>query len=825
MKTIRTKAVPSNAVTEREAAHRKLAREVATESIVLLKNDGSLPISPGPVALYGAGAATTIKGGTGSGEVNERFSVTIEEGLKNAGFTITTDSWLREYEQYMKKEKAMANKAIAKKIFSANSDDRINIMANPFQYPPGRLITDHDIKQSQSDTCIYVIARQSGECSDRSLEKNDFTLMPEEIENLKRIEKSYKKIIVVINVGGPMDISPLDSISRIGAILFFCQQGMEGGSALAELLTGKSTPSGCLGSTWPKKYEDLPHAMEYSYLKGESLDEEYKEGIYVGYRYFDSFKVAPRYEFGYGLSYTDFSIACTKVSAQQTYVTVLAKVTNTGQQFSGKKCVQLYVSVPSGKLLREYQSLVAFAKTDLLSPGQSQEITLSFDLSSLAGYQEQEASYILEKGNYLLRLGDNARNTTVVGVIVLEQDRVTEVCENICKTDLGFEEIKPSEFRSVEIPQGVQAITVEASQKSTIRHSYDVPSPAISQKTQSVMDSLTLEDMLKVVVATGVMDSSPYLCVPGSAAYTTSHLVHKGVPNASLCDGPAGVRLQRASVRLKNGKIKPTEAMMEFLKYVPWIMKKFLFADPKKGTPLYQYTSAFPVGTALAQTWNAPLIEEVGNAMGVEMVEYGATFLLAPGIDIHRNPLCGRNYEYYSEDPLLTGKMAAAITKGVQSHQGCYTTLKHYTANNQETNRNRSNSIMSERVLREIYLKCYRIAIEEAGAKGVMTSYNKVNGTYTPNDYDLCTKVLRCEWGFEGVVMTDWFSTGKGLANNALAIKAGNDLICPGGGYYIKEIKKDLEAGLVSEEDIKLSCARILEAVINGRTGMEAANE
>jgi beta-glucosidase len=253
---------------------------------------------------------------------------------------------------------------------------------------------------------------------------------------------------------------------------------------------------------------------------------------------------------------------------------------------------------------------------------------------------------------------------------------------------------------------------------------------------------------------------------------------------------------------------------------MPFFVRPYLLGNPRKGTPLYQYTSAFPVGTALAQTWNTELIEQVGRAMGTEMVEFGATFLLAPGMNIHRNPLCGRNYEYYSEDPLLTGRMAAAITRGVQGFEGCYVTLKHYAANNQETNRNHSNSVVGERALREIYLKGFRIAVEEGGAKAVMTSYNLLNGVYTPNSYDLCTLLLRCEWGFEGVVMTDWFSTDKGLASNGLAIKAGNDLICPGNKASFKMLRKDLAAGLVSEEDIRLSAARVLEAVINSRPGM-----
>jgi beta-glucosidase len=825
MKQIRTNATPNNEVTERETAHRKLARNAAAESIVLLKNDGTLPVAPCPVALYGAGAATTIKGGTGSGEVNERYSVTIEQGLKNAGFTITTDAWLREYEKLLRTEKAAANKSLARKLFSGSSDDRINFMANAFQYPSGRLIADADIQGSKSaaaggcDTCIYVIARQAGECSDRSLERHDFNLTQTEIDNLKIAVKSYSKTIVVINAGASMDLSPLEEIDGINAVLFFCQQGMEGGSAFADIITANVTPSGCLSSTWPCKYEDLPNAMEYSYLKGRTDNEEYKEGIYVGYRYFDSFDVTPRYEFGYGLSYTDFSIECTGAAVDKTKVTVTAKVTNTGKKYSGKKCVQLYASAPSGKLLREYQSLAAFGKTDVLAPGQSQEIVLDFDITTLAGYDEQNASFILEQGDYVLRLGESSKKTNIVAVLSLDNTVVTEVCANVCKLDRALEEIKPARQIAFEIPNGVQRLSINSSVITTKKHEYQIPKPLLSTKTETVLKKLELEDMLKIVVATGVMNDNPYFSVPGAAANTTSHLVEMGVPNAALCDGPAGVRIQRTSVELKNGRVKPVEAMMEFMEFMPLIMKKSIFGNPKKGRALYQYTSAFPVGTALAQTWNTALIEQIGRAMGTEMVEFGVTFLLAPGMNIHRNPLCGRNYEYYSEDPLLTGKMAAAITRGVQSFEGCYVTIKHFAANNQETNRNFSNSIISERVLREIYLKGYRIAVEEAAAKAAMTSYNKINGVYTPNSFDLCTKVLRCEWGFDGVVMTDWFSTGKELAGNGLAIKAGNDLICPGGGYFYNALKNDVKAGIVSMEDIRLSCSRVLEAVINGRTG------
>ena len=835
MKKIRTNARTTNEVTERETAHRKLARDAAKESIVLLQNDGTLPITPCPVALYGAGAATTIKGGTGSGEVNERYSVTIEQGLKNAGFAITTDTWLREYEIFMHSEKEKKYKSMIKKLFSLDSGARINFMANGFQYPPGRLINDADIETSKlfpsksstgsCETCIYVIARQAGECTDRSygteLCKNyDFNLTQTEIENIKIAAKAYKKIIIVINVSGPMDLTPLDSIDEINAIIYFCQQGMEGGNALADLLTGNTAPSGCFGSTWPQKYEDWPNAMEYSYLKGHTDYDEYKEGLYVGYRYFDSFNVNPRYEFGFGLSYTNFLIEYISANVVKTKITIMAKVTNTGDKYSGKKCVQLYLSAPSGKLQREHQSLAAFAKTGILSPGQSQEISLNFDITDFAGYDEQSASFILEQGEYILRLGESSKKTNIIAVLTLDKTITTEVCTNVCKTELSFKEIKPETPIPCNIPNKVQRLSINASDITLIKHEYTLPKPAFSQKTEDVLKKLTLDDMLKVVVATtGMMDTNQYFCVPGAAAFTTSHLCEMGVPNTALCDGPAGLRLQRTSVQLKNGKIKSIDAPMEIWKYMPWFVKKIMQGNVEKGTMLYQYTSAFPVGTSLAQTWNTELIEQIGKAIGVEMEEYGVSFLLAPGMNIHRNPLCGRNYEYYSEDPLLTGKMAAAVTKGVQSFKGRYVTIKHYAANNQETNRCRSDSRITERTLREIYLKGYLIAVKEAGAKAVMTSYNKLNGTYTPNSYDLCTKVLRCEWGFDGAVMTDWVSTGKGLAGNGLAIKAGNDLICPGGGSFIKAIKKDIKAGLVSVEEIRLSCARVLEAVINAGTG------
>ena len=345
-----------------------------------------------------------------------------------------------------------------------------------------------------------------------------------------------------------------------------------------------------------------------------------------------------------------------------------------------------------------------------------------------------------------------------------------------------------------------------------INHNYS------SYKEREILDevrTLTLDELLYLVCGVGVFGSNNYFDAFGSAGFTTSKLTHKNIVNVALADGPAGLRIQKRTALLKNGKPKSIDAMLEFMNYLPKIVRKFLFASPEKNRVLYQYTTAFPVGINLAQTFNEKLISEVGEAIGSEMKEYGVTFWLAPGMNIHRNPLCGRNYEYYSEDPFLTGMVASSIAKGVQSEEGCYVTIKHFAANNREFLRNKSDSILTERALREIYLKGFKMAVKKANAKSVMTSYNLINGVYTPNSYDLCTNVLRNEWGFDGVVMTDWLSTARKLGDNRLAIEAGNDLIMPGGNYYRKQIKKAIRKGKLSYDDLYRCASNVLKAIKN----------
>ena len=815
MRELLTKAVYSDAENERERKNRQVAYRAATEGIVLLENDGTLPIKTGKVALYGAGATRTIKGGTGSGEVNERHSVTIEEGLKNAGFEVTTQKWLTDYESDFIRLKEEYKKVVLKQLMKL---DFINAMANPFHYPDGRDITDSDIKDSNTDTCIYVVSRQAGEGADRKLNNGDNNLTAQEIKNLKTCLKAYAKTILVINVGCSLDMSFLEELPGLSAVIYLSQLGTQGGNAFADIITGKVTPSGRLTDTWAKSYSDIVYGNEFSYLNGNTTEEYYKEGIYVGYRYFDTFSVAPKYEFGFGLSYTQFDIKTLSVEVDKTKIQTKVNVTNTGNQYTAKEVVQLYVSCPDGTLEKEYQSLAAFAKTKELKPGESQELVLIFDMADLASYDESTASYLLDAGNYIVRIGQSSRTTEVAALVALDASVVVSKHEHICKSASKITELHKSNSNATEeVPVDTILLKVNASDFETKVYTYEQPAVYHDEKVDKFLKTFSVQDMLDVIVGAGMMPKDLGLNVPGSVGNTTSKFFEKGLINATLSDGPAGLRLQKMSGINKKGVVKPLTMPIEFAEAFPEFMKKFMIGDKDKDTLIYQFTTAFPVELALAQTWNTEILYEMGKAVSEEMSEYGVTYWLAPALNIHRNPLCGRNFEYYSEDPFLTGKLAAAVISGVQGTEGNYVTIKHFACNNQEDNRNKVSSNLDERPLREIYLKAFGMAVKEGNAAAVMTSYNRINGTYSPNSYDLCTKALRNEWGFHGVVMTDWLSTNKGLGSNGLAMKAGNDLIMPGGKYYKKEIMKSLQSGEISEEDLQRCCANILKQILESK--------
>ena len=810
-----TKASESDAVTLREKENLQIAYKAACEGMVLLKNDGSLPFRTKKIALYGPGASMTIKGGTGSGEVNERHSVTVLEGLLDRGFEITTRKWIDDFETQYHTAYAAYQEEKKKRINLLKLHDIMQMLFDNFIPPVGRPITDADVLASDTDSCIYVLSRQAGEGGDRRAEKGDLFLTDEERAAISFCAEYYEKFLLVINCGSSIDMAFAEEIPGINAILYLCQPGTEGGHAFADIVSGDATPSGKLSDTWAKQYSDLPFAMEYSYLNGDLKDEYYKEGIYVGYRYFDSFHVEPAYPFGFGLSYTDFNIRSAGVEADGTEVAVKAIVTNVGTSWSGKEVAQLYVSAPCGQLDKEYQSLAAFAKTRELNPGERQQIELKFDLRSLASYREYDASYVLEAGEYILRLGNSSRNTVIVGILMLEKDAIVSVHQHVCVPAEPIQELKADRKNAETLPEGVPYLLIDADSVKTMEYTYEQPSVCKNKRVTDFMNTLTVKEMVDILVGVGMFGAKSRFTLPGSVGNTTSKFWDRGLANVTLCDGPAGLRIQKRSTVDKKGNVKPVEMAMSIFESFPTFIKKFMVGNPEKNTALYQYTTAFPVANALAQTWNTELMQEVGTAIYREMKEYGCTYWLAPAMNIHRNPLCGRNFEYFSEDPCLSGRIAAAITRAIQQEEGYYVTIKHFACNNQEDNRNFVSSNLSERALREIYLRGFEVCVREGGAKGVMTSYNKVNGTYTPNSYDLCTKVLRNEWGFDGVVMTDWFSTNKGQASSALAISAGNDLIMPGGGQFKKDILQGLKSGLIEEEGVKRCCANVVKAIMN----------
>ena len=816
-----TKASISDAVSKREEENLQIAYRAACEGMVLLKNDGALPFKTKKVALYGPGASMTIKGGTGSGEVNERHSVTVLEGLLDRGFDVTTKTWIEDFERGYQEAYAAYKEEKKKRVNILKLHDIMQMLFDNFIPPVGRAITQEDVDRSGTDSCIYVLSRQAGEGGDRKAEKGDFILTDEEKEAIRFCAEQYAHFLLVINCGSSIDMAFTEEIPGINAILYLCQPGTEGGHAFADILSGTVTPSGKLSDTWAKQYADLPFAMEYSYLNGNLKDEYYKEGIYVGYRYFDSFSVEPAYPFGFGLSYTDFSIHSAGATAQGSHVTVKAIITNTGKQWSGREVVQLYVSAPNGQLHKEYQSLAAFAKTKELSPGERQQLQLSFDLRSVASYREYDACYVLEKGEYILRLGNSSRNTMVVGVLLLEEEVIVSRHQNVCQPEAPIAELTAPSRAEETMAEGLPYILIDAEAIKTEEYFYVQPVICQDKNVQEFLNSLTVKEMVDILVGVGMFGGSPRFNLPGSVGNTTSKFWDRGLANVALCDGPAGLRIQKRSTVDKKGKVKPVEMAMSIFESFPEFVKKFMVGDPEKDQVLYQYTTAFPVANALAQTWNTDLMAEIGRAIYREMKEYGCTYWLAPAMNIHRNPLCGRNFEYFSEDPRLSGEMAAAITQGVQQEDGFYVTAKHFACNNQEDNRNFVSSNLSERALREIYLRGFEICVRKGGAKSIMTSYNRVNGVYTPNSYDLCTKVLRNEWGFDGVVMTDWFSTNKGQASSALALKAGNDLIMPGGSSFKRDILQGLKSGIVSEDDVRRCCGNVIKSILNSATQRE----
>lgn len=789
-----------------EKKHIEMLRSCLPECTVLLKKNGDFPLeSAGKIALYGSGVRRTIKGGTGSGEVNSRYYDTVEAGFEQAGFTVTTKAWLDGYDQVVEK----AQQEFNQKLRLRAKEQHIHVMVLAM----GAVVPEPDYElplQAEGDTALYVLSRISGEGTDRKPEEGEIQLTATERRDILKLSKMFPRFMLVLNVGGVVDLTP---VMEVPNILLLSQLGVETGSTLARLVLGQQYPSGKLTTTWAA-WDDCAQ-LDY----GGYDDTRYREGIYVGYRYFDTMHKPVLFPFGYGLGYTTFALTSHAVKEGKTGILVRTTVRNTGDR-PGKEVVQVYVSVPGGVLDQPYQMLAAWGKTWELAPGQGQTVQVRFDLSELAGYDAARAAYVLEKGEYILRVGTQSRDTTPVAVVRLNGDVTVRQVRPALGT-LDFADLRPEAGPSTE-EASLPVVEMDAADFTTQNVNY-----APQYEIDKTVCALSEEEL--ILLSNGYFGKGGMLSMIGNASTTvcgaageTAHV--NGFPVIVMADGPAGIRLHQRYFEDKKGihSMEPPfpQSMVPFMPAgLKFLMDHFVIKKPRHPDQIrYQYCTALPIGTALAQSWNLEVAELCGDIVGSEMERFRIDLWLAPALNIHRSIQCGRNFEYYAEDPLISGKFAAAVTRGVQKHPGKGVTIKHYAANNQEFNRTSSNSIVSERAMREIYLKGFEIAVREGRPAAVMTSYNLLNGQHTSTRRDLIEDILRCEFGFQGIVMTDWVVQGGMLPKDAKypgptaaeVAAAGGDLFMPGSKDDCADVRKALQEGRLSKEQLQINATRVL---------------
>ena len=786
-----------------EIDHLNAVRALAPECMVLLRSDGAFPLAePSEIALFGSGARGTIKGGTGSGDVNSRHVTTIEEGLESAGFTIVTRPWLEAYDRV----RAQAHQDFISDIRAEAAERGVpaimigmgSVMAEPEYTIPLDVETDSDPR-----TAVYVLARTSGEGSDRTPEAGDLRLTDTEIRDIRCLNERFETFLLVLNVGGVVDLSPLGDVANI---LLLSQLGAAIGNAFADVLLGGACPSGKLATTWAA-WDECDQIGDF----GDPDDTHYREGVYVGYRFYDSVGKEPLFPFGFGLGYTTFDVETRRASLDGARVSIGVDVTNTGEH-PGKETVQVYASVPAGRLDQPLQALAGFAKTDEITPGATVHITIDIDLTDLASYDEATRATVLEAGRYLLRVGTSSRHLSPVAVVELAQDATVRLLTGDLG-DPGFTDWRPEAPVVLDIPAGLPVLVVDPVH---LRRP-DGAAPDERTAPEGFSEALALardlsdDDLMHAVLGdylsgeeSGSIVGAASTTVIGAAGQTTTRI--PGLPSLIMADGPAGLRLAPTYGVDAEGPFSLGDSSLPatFLELMDDAGREALgIADePEPREPAEireQYATAIPIGTALAQSWNPGLAQRFGDVVGAEMERFGVDLWLAPAFNLHRCVLCGRNFEYLSEDPLLAGRVAAAITRGVQSHPGRGVTIKHLACNNQETNRLNSNSNVSPRALRDLYLRAFEICVRQARPAAVMTSYNLINGVHTSESAELLEVILRREWGFDGLVMTDWVVDGMTRsdmkhprATAAASVKAGGELFMPGG----ESDREDLLAAL-----------------------------
>ena len=775
--------------------HIRLSREAAAEGMVLLKNQGGiLPFGRGQkLAVFGKGSVDYVKGGGGSGDVTVAYTRNLMEGLRikeQAGKLQVF--WPAEKYYREEIEKQYAQGACPGMTLEPELPDTLVRQAKAF-----------------TDTAVITICRYSGEGWDRKsivenstpnvseqsfaqmsariFENGDFCLTHGEQKMVEKVRENFEKVAVVLNIGGMMDTSWFKRDDRIGAVLMAWQGGIEGGLAAADILCGDVNPSGKLTDTFAASLEDYPSTEGFH----ESLDYvNYEEDIYVGYRYFETIPQAREkvvYPFGFGLSYTDFEIHTRKTALDLDRVKVQVEVANVGKR-PGKEVVQVYYRAPQGKLGKPALELAAFGKTRLLQPGESQIMSLDFPVAAMASYDDtgkvRKHAYVLEAGSYELYVGNSVENLEKwERNWEIHDDVVVQQLESQCvPTQLPRRLLSSGAFENLPVkeavpdtpqltPQDVDGLEgVEPAQPGygRMRRREEEakgrrPLREVAEGKLSLdafLEQLSIEDKIHLLGGqpnTGVANT-----------FGMGNLKDYGIPNVMTADGPAGLRIQ------------------------PWCGVN---------------TTAWPCATMLACTWNTELVEQVGAAAAEEVKENNIGIWLTPAMNIHRSPLCGRNFEYYSEDPLVAGKMGAAMVRGMQSRH-IAASAKHFACNNKESNRKDSDSRVSERALREIYLKGFEIVVKESQPWTIMSSYNKINGQRASENRELLTGILREEWGFQGIVTTDWWTRGEQYKET----KAGNDVKM--GCGYPERVLEAYEKGLITEEEISICAKRVLEMML-----------
>ena len=817
----------TEAVTEREIRNRAISREAAAQGMVLLENDGILPLKAGmKLALFGRGARQTIKGGTGSGDVNSRDVVSVEQGLQNAGFEIVNTgdldafdaAWAESLAEWEKTVRAAAGpEKDPMKMYTAHSKTRPKEPENlPFDEAACR----------SADAGIFIISRTSGEGGDRRDTAGDYYLTEKEKSELERARRVCGKVVVVLNVGGIIDLGWMDEMMP-AALVLMGQAGADSGNALADVLSGKVNFSGRLTDTWAARYEDYPSSAGFGPRRDEFREEFYTDGIYVGYRYFDAFGVKPRYPFGYGLSYTTFDMTFVSAAVEGSEGIVRVRVKNTGA-VAGRQVAQLYVSCPAAEQQKELKRLAAFGKTRELAGGEEEELVLRFPLESLGSFRRQ--AWELEKGEYILLAGSSSADCVPAARLTLRESTVVRELAPVCELLDSLTEIQPEdtgraalEKAAAGTPEIPMDAAVQALKKALAEEKKNRKDP-LREAGWDIASRMSNEEKTALVVGRShsrEVIGAASASVPDAAGETTAYPGY-GVPGMVLADGPAGLRLQ------KRYEINPEDGSIYGLSRFEMLEHRFFGTlRPHEGAESrYQFATAIPVGTLLAQSFDPALLEKAGEMIAEEMREFGVSVWLAPGMNIHRNPLCGRNFEYFSEDPLVSGIMAAAITRGVQKQGDLSVCIKHFACNNQEEDRFHVTAVISQRALREIYLKGFEIAIRTAQPMSIMTSYNRINSVHTANSHDLCTVLAREEWGFGGFIMTDWTTTNGGHGSSAAkCILAGNDLVMPGTESDRRDIAKALQGDhdrRLPEEKLTESAARLIGAALKtGRISVD----